>query len=459
VVKEATPLMLKELYTEQIEHAGYRALLERNVTILGALDDHDYGTNNGDSEYQYRVESGVQYVDFLKENNKADLTLMAERAAAGKGVYGVKVFDFSRPAGEELLTDTEAGLDPDLVTSPVDDNDDTPVTSTDTLSDRSVAVFLLDVRSNKTPWKKGWMKYSLDYEADFLGESQWQWFEEAIGRSTASVNIIVQGLQVHADRYFDGNQVEDWSRFPMAQHRMYQAALKEGVQAPIFVSGDVHMAELLRKDCRKVHSDDTADTTRSLLEVTTSGMTHSWGTHICARPDQSLGCRLNYVDKALAAGMHLAHINHAWTDVVDIGKERHEGAKSRYQYALELNFGEFEFDWEQRQVIIRILGKDVEAGPYLSTRWDFDALSGKTALEETGKIQPQDYDSIWHRVSTHGAKRSDWICVNYRGSTSVPLKVFGVVSPISFACFWMALPIVGPLVLMYILMRPRSKKV
>jgi hypothetical protein len=52
VVKEATPLMLKELYTEQIEHAGYRALLERNVTILGALDDHDYGTNNGDSEYQ-----------------------------------------------------------------------------------------------------------------------------------------------------------------------------------------------------------------------------------------------------------------------------------------------------------------------------------------------------------------------------------------------------------------------
>jgi hypothetical protein len=195
VVKEATPQILKELYAQQLGHAGYRALLERNVTILGALDDHDYGTNNGDSEYQYRVESGVEYIEFLKQTNKADLTIMAERAAAGKGVYGVKVFDFSRPAGEELLTDTEAGLDPDLVTVPVDDNDDASVTSTDPLSDRSVAVFVLDNRSNKTPWKKGWIKYSLDYEADFLGEAQWQWFEEAIGKSTASVNIIVQGLQ------------------------------------------------------------------------------------------------------------------------------------------------------------------------------------------------------------------------------------------------------------------------
>jgi hypothetical protein len=459
-VKAATPSILKELYTQQLQHAGYRALLERNVTILGALDDHDYGTNNGDAEFQYRTESGVEYVDFLKETNKADLTLMADRAASGKGVYGVKVFDFSRPAGEELLTDTEAGLDPDLVKSrPVDDIND------DSLPDRSVAVFVLDNRSHKTPWRKGWPnKYTLDYEADFFGETQWQWFEEAIARSTASVNIIVQGLQVHADRYFDGNEVEDWSRFPMAQHRMYQAALQAGVQAPIFVSGDVHMAELLRKDCKRTDSDDddTDDGTtpiRSLLEVTTSGMTHSWGTHVCARPDSSLSCRVPYLDKSLAAGMHLAHINHAWTDVVDIGKERHEGAKSRYQYSLELNFAEFEFDWDQRQVIIRIRGTDVEAGPYLSTRWDFDALSGKTALEETGKILPRHYDSIWHQLSTHGAKRSDWICVNYRGKASVPLKVFGVVGPMSFALFWMSLPVVLPLVLMYILMRPKSKKV
>lgn len=466
MVKAATPSLLKEMYDEQLANDGYRTLLAKNVTIFGAMDDHDYGINNGDREFQYRVESGVEYMDFLRHTNKADLTLMAERAAAGKGVYGVKVFDFSRPVGEEVLTDAQAGLDPDLViASQNDDEVDPPVATT--LSDRSVAVFVLDVRSNKTPWKKGWIeKYFPDYEADFLGETQWQWFEEAIGRSTASVNIIVQGLQVHADRFFDGNKVEDWSRFPMAQHRMYQAALKKGVNAPIFVSGDVHMAELLRKDCRQQeHSGHTggdsttaASATRSLLEVTTSGMTHSWGTRVCARPDSSIPCQIPYLDKSLTAGMHLAHLTHAWTDIVDIGKTSHEGAKPRYQYSLELNFGEFEFDWEHRQVIVRILGKDKNAGPLLSTRWDFDALSGKTALEGTGKIRPQHYNSIWRKVSSHGAQRNDWICVNYRGSPSLPLKVFGILSPASFAFFWMCLPVVLPLVLMYILMRRRSKK-
>jgi hypothetical protein len=116
---------------------------------------------------------------------------MARRAASGKGVYAVKVFDFTRRSPRTtLLSDEEAGLEPEFEQRHA------------RLSNRSVAVFLLDVRSNKTPWPSGWKKYLLDYEADFLGEEQWRWFEEALKRSTATVNLIVQGLQVHADRYF-----------------------------------------------------------------------------------------------------------------------------------------------------------------------------------------------------------------------------------------------------------------
>ena len=72
--------------------------------------------------------------------------------------------------------------------------------------------------------------------------------------------------------------VEDWSRFPAAQHRLYQTILSSGVAAPILVSGDVHMAELLRRDCRRRHlpnSDSTEplySASRMLLEVTVSGM-------------------------------------------------------------------------------------------------------------------------------------------------------------------------------------------
>jgi phosphodiesterase/alkaline phosphatase D-like protein len=71
---------------------------------------------------------------------------------------------------------------------------------------------------------------------------------------------------------FDGNLVEDWSRFPKAQHRLYQAILSSGAQAPVLVSGDVHMAELLRRDCRQHQAEADYSVSRMLLEVTVSGM-------------------------------------------------------------------------------------------------------------------------------------------------------------------------------------------
>jgi phosphodiesterase/alkaline phosphatase D-like protein len=79
---------------------------------------------------------------------------------------------------------------------------------------------------------------------------------------------------------FDGNIVEDWSRFPMAQHKLYQMMLSSNVQVPILVSGDVHMAELLRRDCRQRQPYKTNSNmmyanysaSRMLLEVTVSGM-------------------------------------------------------------------------------------------------------------------------------------------------------------------------------------------
>jgi hypothetical protein len=61
--------------------------------------------------------------------------------------------------------------------------------------------------------------------------------------------------------------------------------------------------------------------------------------------------------------MHLAHINKAWTDVVDLRGPPREGAKRRVQYALQRNFGEFEFDWDKRQLIVRILGEETGGTP------------------------------------------------------------------------------------------------
>ena len=378
--REATPAVLERLFNDLLEQPGYRTFTRRDpdqrsvspLPVFGVFDDHDFGRNNGDKFYQFRNESAEIFVQFLEQSSAsastANYSLMKQRAAQGKGVYGVKVFDFHRPKGQELLSDEEAGLEPSVREAAGSPN----------LSDRSVAVFLLDCRSHKSPWRTGFPeKYFSDYEADFLGEEQWKWLTESLGKSTANVNVIVQGLQVSADRFWDGNTAEGWSLFPMAQHRLYQTILKSGASAPILVSGDVHMAELMRKDCRR---DKGSSPTRSLLELTTSGMTHSWGSALCARPHLSIMCRHVLFRKAFTAGMHWAHINGAWPDLVDWKGPAREGAKRGVQYSLERNFGELEFDWESRELVVRVLGEEVGGKPLLSTAWSFDVLSGNSAM-------------------------------------------------------------------------------
>lgn len=358
-----------------------------------------------------------------------------------------------------MLSDVEAGLEPSVV-------DNT------TLSNQSVAVIILDVRTNRDPWPKGkygWI-FSPDYEGDFLGQEQWTWLEHVLYRSTASVNIIVQGLQVHPDRYFDGNVVESWGRFKMAQHRLYQAIIKSNVSVPVLVGGDVHKSELLRKDCRKAVPDPgnpNDANMRMLLEVTASGMTHSWGTNVCSRPDDKLTCRLSYIRSAVKLAMLYSHNNHCWTEVVNIpvadeivagrGQVQDSG-KTGYQYALERNFGEFEFDWDNRQLIVRILGEDVHGKPLISTRWDFDLLSGLIPPADS-LLDDGDFRLSYQELAKHGAQDDDWICVNYRHESSLPVKLFSVIAPGILVAFILLAPLITPLYLWTTLRRRiRSQK-
>ena len=305
------------------------------------------------------------------------------KRAREHGVYGVKLVDFSRPFGSQVLSEREAGIDPDVE---VKDGEQV------TYSSRSVAIFVLDVRSWKTPWTK----QSLDPTGDFLGERQWRWLEEALSRSKAAVNIVVQGLQVHADRHPVANVAEAWSRFPRAQQRLYDLLLEQDVPS-ILVSGDVHMAELMRKDCRK------GDKVKSLTEVTTSGMTHSWGTLYCSRPTSNFLCRYSYANWVLKQSMHFAHFINPLNDIIisDQGK---------MQYSLELNFAEFEFDWDKNAVIVRILGEDgVEL---LNAEWSLEDL--KQGLPGS-QVQEKDYQTVDKAYNELGIPARQWTCVNYRG--------------------------------------------
>jgi PhoD-like phosphatase len=346
---------------------------------------------------------------------------MARRARAGHGVYGVKLFDFSRPKGHHFVPEDEAAIDPDVKV----------LTHVPTLhSNKTVAVFVLDCRTHKTPWKKGSAAFGPDPEGDFLGERQWNWFESAIGRSRASINIVVNGLQVHGERFPDGNTAESWGKYPLAQQRLFDAMLQHGVEAPILVSGDVHMAQLSRKDC---HSRETGNV-RSLVELTTSGMTHSWGTTSFPTDDPSHKPTLKQRYQSFLSGtlMRFLHVLCPWTELMvskpssgDLfGSGGAEGAKTGTQFSLQKNFGELEFDWEDRTVTMRAFGEDNDSAPLLSAKWSMDQLSGRSPIPGS-LLQSDDFE---RQREANSQLESEWVCVNHRGRVSVMEQILGHVA-------------------------------
>ena len=53
----------------------------------------------------------------MKFTNEPVDSPIRKRAENGKGVYGVKIFDFDRPLGSQLVPDSEAAIDPDVLLS------------------------------------------------------------------------------------------------------------------------------------------------------------------------------------------------------------------------------------------------------------------------------------------------------------------------------------------------------
>lgn len=382
--------------------------METNVTVFGTVDDHDMGMNNADETYEFKKESGLEFLRFTGEDHESPVY---KRTKKGYGVYGVKVFDFDddRISSDYLLSDEEAGIDPDVITarSKAVNNVSTKSDDMKEVQNKRVAIFFLDVRTNRTPWKKGLDAWRPNYDGDFLGDRQWEWFEKALGNSDASVNVIVNGLQAHSYRHPNANLAEVWANAPTSRQRLYDTIIESGAQAPILVSGDVHMSQLMRKDCWQKENDANADGhspsdthTRPLIEFTTSGMTHSWGTtYTSSQKFHNNWLRYYPMHIMSVTLMSIAHWILPMPDLIDSSHatkknlERGEastdlnsnrlfenggaeGAATGKQYAMDLNFGEIEFDFDNRIASIRALGKDINAPPLLSATYSFDQLSG-----------------------------------------------------------------------------------
>lgn len=102
-------------------------------------------------------------------------------------------------------------------------------------------------------------------DSELLGEAQWSWLQEQLLTSDAQINLIVSGIQVLPEDH----KYEKWANFPTSRERLLTFIQDNRIPGVIFASGDRHIHELSLKN--------DGETPYPLLELTSSGMTHSWG--------------------------------------------------------------------------------------------------------------------------------------------------------------------------------------
>jgi len=170
---------------------------------------------------------------------------------------------------------------------------------------KQVKIILLDTRYFRTPEELGLSG------GDILGNYQWLWLKLILENSKSQFHIIVSGTQVLPT---DKPIVEKWTNYPYAYNKLVNLLAEIRPPGVIFLSGDVHHAEILKKDCIGVGYP--------VWEVTSSGLTHSCG--------DSLGPLCAFIlEKVMNSDLRVSY----------------------FEYK---NFGTMEFNWEKNPPVVTL---------------------------------------------------------------------------------------------------------
>ena len=208
---------LKAKYARQNAVADYQAL-KSQTPIIGIWDDHDYGINDGGKFYAQKKESKDLMFDFL--DVPADTPERTHEGAYSSHLYG---------KGEDL-----------------------------------VKVILLDARYFRDTLERINRVYQINENGEVLGEEQWKWLENELKSSPAKINLIISGIQMLPTEH----AYEKWANFPKERERLLDLISKSGAKTPVLLSGDRHIAEIM-----KLTDSRFPD---GIFEITSSGLTHTW---------------------------------------------------------------------------------------------------------------------------------------------------------------------------------------
>ncbi|MEM7298353.1 MAG: alkaline phosphatase D family protein [Bacteroidota bacterium] len=213
--------VLRDKYDLQKSHKGYQKLLSQ-TEVLGIWDDHDYGVNDGGSEYPSKDASKDELFRFL------DVT--SDHPARGrKGAYQSYTYE----------------------------------------SGKRTKIIFLDARyfrdslkwDRSGPWRK---KAIINPTGQVLGQEQWSWLEEQLSEEDIDLFIVCTGIQAIPEEHI----FEKWANFPVERERLFKTLGK--TSSPLIIlSGDRHMSEVSRLDLQ--------ERKHPIYEFTSSSLVSSWG--------------------------------------------------------------------------------------------------------------------------------------------------------------------------------------
>lgn len=213
---------LRANYHIQKQDSAYLAFIKDKI-ILGTWDDHDYGLNDGGTEYPFKKESQSLLLDFLGTPKDAP-------QRNREGVYNA---------------------------------------TTIRIGENKIKIILLDTRyfrtalTKATEAKKRFQPNPYG-EGTILGEAQWKWLEQELTQSEAQFNIIVSSIQLLSNQH----GFEKWGNFPNEAVKLENRIVNTKAKGVIFLSGDRHIAEFSSKDIPGLGYP--------LIDFTSSGLTHTY---------------------------------------------------------------------------------------------------------------------------------------------------------------------------------------
>ncbi|MGH1421080.1 MAG: alkaline phosphatase D family protein [Hyphomonas sp.] len=205
VAADADLTELRESFADLAKRPDFRALRASHPMMV-AWDDHDYGANDGGSEFLFRR--------FAERVHEKFWGLDTKDVGGWPGTYYARSFG---PEGQR-----------------------TQIIMLDTRFFRSE---LTDTDEYRAKGKEAYLP-SADPQQSMLGNDQWTWLQNQLTKP-ADLRLIVSSIQVLPT---DGHGWEAWSRLPMEQQRLFRMISDAQAEGVVFVSGDRHAAFLYEKD-------------------------------------------------------------------------------------------------------------------------------------------------------------------------------------------------------------------